>query len=76
VEQLPELHPEQEWPAVPGTAWGTPLTEVLIAEKTDILRLADLWHFGHSASKLHWVTGRICSNFDLQPEHTYSYIGI
>jgi len=73
---LPELQLEQEWLVVPGTGWGTPLTEVVIAENTDILRRAGLWHLGHSASRLHCVTGRISSNFDLQPEQTYSYIGI
>jgi hypothetical protein len=66
----------QEWPLAPGTAWGTPLTLVLIAENSDILRLAGLWHLGHSAEWLLWLKGRICSNLDLQSEQTYSYIGI
>ena len=76
MEQLPPPQLEQEWSLAPGTAWGTPLTLVLIAENRDILRPAGLWHLGHSADWLHWLTGRICSNFDLQSEQTYSYIGI
>jgi hypothetical protein len=75
-EQLPPPQLEQEWPLAPGTAWGTPLTLVLIAENRDILRWAGLWHLGQSADWLLWLKGRICSNFDLQSEHTYSYIGI
>jgi hypothetical protein len=50
VEQLPPPQEEQEWPLAPGTAWGTPLTLVLMAENKDILRLAGLWHFGQSAA--------------------------
>jgi hypothetical protein len=76
VEQLPPLQPEQELPLAPGTALGTPPRVALRAEKVDILRLAVLWHFGHSAGRLHWLNGRICSNLFLQSEHTYSYIGI
>jgi hypothetical protein len=76
VEQLPPPQEEQEWPLAPGTAWGTPLTLVLMAENKDILRLAGLWHFGQSAAWEDWLKGRICSNLDLQSEQTYSYIGI
>lgn len=75
-EQEPELQLEQEWLSVPAILLGTPPNVALSAEKDDILRLAGLWHFGHSAGWLHWLTGRICSNFDLQSVQTYSYIGI
>jgi hypothetical protein len=76
VEQLPELQLEQELPPEPGTRCGTPLTLVLNAAKVDILRREGLWHLGHSASCDDWLKGRICSNFALQAEQTYSYIGI
>ena len=76
MEQLPPLQPEHELPLAPGTALGTPPRVALRAEKVDILRLAGLWHFGHSAAWLHWLNGRICSNLFLQSEQTYSYIGI
>jgi hypothetical protein len=62
VEQVPPEQLEQEWPLAPGTAWGTPLTLVLMAEKTDILRAADLWHWGHSAGSAQRLTFRISSN--------------
>jgi hypothetical protein len=53
VLQLPELQLEHELPLVPGTALGTPPRVALSAEKVDILRLAGLWHLGHSAGWLH-----------------------
>jgi hypothetical protein len=74
--QLPELQPEQEWFSVPATDWGTPLALVVKAAKEDILRLAGLWHLGHSASWPDWLKGRICSNLESHAEQTYSYIGI
>ena len=76
MEQLPPPQEEQEWLLAPGTACGTPLTLVLMAENKDILRLAGLWHLGQSADWADWLNGRICSNLDLQSEQTYSYIGI
>jgi hypothetical protein len=68
---LPELQLEQALPA-PGTVVGTPLTLVVKAAKVDILRWEGLWHLGHSASCDDWLNGRICSNFALQAEQTYS----
>jgi hypothetical protein len=76
VEQEPPPQLEQEWLSVPAIVLGTPPRVALSAEKDDILRLAGLWHFGQSAGWLLWLSGRICSNFDLQSEQTYSYIGI
>jgi hypothetical protein len=76
VEQSPEEQDEQEPPPAPGTAWGTPLTEVLMAEKRDILRRAGFLHLGHSAGWSDWLNGRSCSNLWLHSGQTYSYIGI
>jgi hypothetical protein len=76
VLQLPELQPEQEWFSVPATDWGTPLELVVKAANGDILRLAGLWHFGHSAFCPDWLRGRSCSNLESHVEQTYSYIGI
>jgi hypothetical protein len=73
---LPELQLEHDLPVVPATVVGTPLTLVVKAAKVDILRREGLWHLGHSASCADWLKGRICSNFVLQAEQTYSYIGM
>jgi hypothetical protein len=71
VEQSPELQLEQA-ELVPETLVGTPLALVVKAAKEDILRVAGLWHLGHSAFLPDWLIGRICSNFVLQWEQTYS----
>ena len=74
--QLPEEQLEQEPPLAPGMVLGTPPRLALNAAKVDILRRAGRWHFGQSAGWSDWLSGRICSNPELQTWQTYSYIGM
>jgi hypothetical protein len=77
VEQSPELQLEQALPpAAPGTVLGTPPRLVLKAAKVDILRLAGLWHLGHSASLSAALSGRSSSKSALHSGQVYSYIGM
>jgi hypothetical protein len=76
VLQLPELHPEQEEPELPGMAFGIPESLEIKPLKMDILRRAGLWQRGHSAVLPAWLKGRNCSNLESHSEQRYSYIGI
>jgi hypothetical protein len=77
VLQLPEVQLAQPpFPVVPATALGTPPAPVVKQEKVDSLRLAGLWHSGHSQGWSDWLSERIFSNLVLHSGQTYSYIGI
>ena len=71
--QLPELQFEQEWPVLPGMAWGTPDSLVIKPTKLDIFRLAGLWQRGHSAVLSDWLKGRIFSNLESHSERYFVY---
>ena len=64
---------EQELPPVGEVS---PFASFDREAKVENTRLAFLWQTGHEASLLTWLKLRNNSNLSLQPEQTYSYIGI
>jgi hypothetical protein len=77
VLQLPELQLEHALLLpVPATRVGTPPSEVLKQAKVDILRRADLWQEGHSASWSAWLRERSSSKVEPHSGQVYSYIGM
>ncbi len=54
----------------------SPLSSLEKEAKVESIRLAVLWQRGQEAPLLTWLMRRNNSNFKLQSEQTYSYIGI